>query len=148
MRIKKIRQSLGAIGNVADSYTTDSNACYNAPYVNNLNTYSTDEIRIGTWINGKSLYRKVINFGTLPNNASKAYNIADLNIENLVNLSGIAKIGANDKYCFPLPFLTPKGTLAEGISLYKNDTNIEIVAGTDRSGYSAYIIIEYTKTTD
>lgn len=36
MRIKKIRQSLGAIGNVADSYTTDSNACYNAPYINSL----------------------------------------------------------------------------------------------------------------
>ena len=36
MRIKKIKQSLGAIGNVADSYTTDSNACYNAPYINSL----------------------------------------------------------------------------------------------------------------
>lgn len=36
MRIKKIRQSLGAIGKVADSYTTDNNACYNAPYVNSI----------------------------------------------------------------------------------------------------------------
>jgi len=29
--------------------------------------YTTTERRIGTWIDGKPLYSKVINFGALPN---------------------------------------------------------------------------------
>ncbi len=51
MRIKKIRQSLGAIGKVADSYTTDSNACYNAPYVNSIIESGSDSN--GTYIKYK-----------------------------------------------------------------------------------------------
>ena len=34
----------------------------------NANTYSEDEIEIGTWINGKKIYRKTITGSTLPAN--------------------------------------------------------------------------------
>ena len=53
--------------------------------------YSTTEQVIGTWIDGKPIYRKVINFGSLPNAESKsvAHNIA--NIDFIVNVWGMAK---------------------------------------------------------
>ena len=45
------------------------------------NHYSTDEVETGMyWIDGKPIYRKVINCGALPNNAAKdtAHNIQNL----------------------------------------------------------------------
>ena len=38
MRIKKVSQAVGVVGNVANQYTEDSNAVYNAPYVNNISS--------------------------------------------------------------------------------------------------------------
>lgn len=37
MRIKKVSQSVGVVGTVADEHTEDNNAVYNAPYINGLN---------------------------------------------------------------------------------------------------------------
>lgn len=37
----------------------------------NQTTYSTDEREIGTWIDGSTLYERVINVGALPNNTLK-----------------------------------------------------------------------------
>ena len=44
---------------VVNGYSTSSRDSYSCNYVNNINTYSNDEIRIGTWIDGKPIYRKV-----------------------------------------------------------------------------------------
>lgn len=151
MRIKKIRQSLGAIGNVADSYTTDSNACYNAPYVNNLHTYSTDEIQIGTFL-GKPLYRKVIeNTGyattlTTPVNGT---------IDSIVNVQGMVKRGDYSNYYMPIPSRASESTYKLDFQTIvyssKNSnitvnflfgTGIENMIGTTGK---IIIILEYTK---
>ena len=40
--------------------------------VSSLQTYSTTEINTGMkWIDGKPIYRKVVDFGSLPNNTYK-----------------------------------------------------------------------------
>ena len=119
------------------------------PHINfrNEGIYSLGEIKIGTWIDGKPLYRKVIDFGTLPNNEEKSYNINGLNVSTIVNAYGFA-MSPDGNYGYQIPFVNPRGTVYEGIGLYKNQNYIVVITGIDRSGYSAYITLEYTKTTD
>ena len=48
------------------------------------NTYSEDEIEIGTWINGKKIYRKTITGSTLPTNGTTLIS----NVDSVVNAYG------------------------------------------------------------
>ena len=109
---------------------------------NNTEKYSTNEIKIGTWIDGKPLYRKVVDIGTLPNATTKhvAHNIA--NIGSVVTLRGIV----TDYRFFPVPFAATSNAYA--ISIFADSTNIDVMAGNDRSNMTGFAIIEYTKTTD
>lgn len=109
----------------------------------NKEKYSTTEQVIGTWIDGKPIYRKVINFGTLPNATTKevAHNISSLG--NVVNLYGVANNG--DTY-IPLPRSHSQSNV--NIVLEMNKTKIIVNTGYNFSSYSAYITVEYTKTTD
>ena len=50
----------------------------------NANTYSEDEIEIGTWINGKKIYRKTITGSTLPANGTTLIS----NVDSVVNAYG------------------------------------------------------------
>ena len=110
-----------------------------------------EEQIIGYWIDNKPIYRKVINFGSLPNAGTKniAHNIS--NLDNVIN----ARINArNDNGTgstrLSIPYVYPKASYDtyyigfEGIS----DTHVTIVTGNNRTNYSAYVILEYTKTTD
>ena len=109
--------------------------------------YSTEERVVGCWIDGKPLYQKTIDFGALPNADQKAvaHNIS--NIDNIVNLFGVANNTNSNLNDFALPYIDTN-SLQNGIGLYINSTNITIRTGSDRSGLTAFIIIQYTKTTD
>ena len=48
------------IPNVYNTYSNSQTDTYSCDYANKLNTYSTTEQRIGTWIDGKPLYTKTI----------------------------------------------------------------------------------------
>lgn len=119
--------------------TLDGATIYNEA----LQNYSTGEKIIGKWIDGSTLYRKVVDFGALPNATEKtvAHNIAD--IDFIVNVKGISY----DNYSFfPLPFSYSGNYF---IALYANKTNIIVNCGTNRTNYATtYVILEYTKTTD
>ena len=134
-----------AVSEITNEYSTSIGLGYSANYVNNLHTYSTDEIRVGTWIDNKPLYRKVINFGALPNNTTKnvAHNIA--NLGEVINISG--RVKGNAGY-YPIP-LQYKGSDSNfNVECFIDSSNVSMVSNTNRSSYSAYVIIEYTKTTD
>ena len=105
--------------------------------------YSSNEIVIGNWINGKPLYRKVVNFGSLPNAGNKEVNHDISNIQNIVNIYGYASDGS-----FWLPIPTVSTTLANNVNIYTTVTSIGINTGINRTSYNAYITLEYTKTTD
>lgn len=112
--------------------------------------YSTNEIIIGRWIDNKPIYRKVINFGSLPDTTSKsvAHNIA--NIDFIVNVWGMAKRenAVNDVNFFPINESRPLNNI-DAIGLFVTDTTIIIQTGVDRSNIPiTYVMIEYTKTTD
>ena len=106
--------------------------------------YTTSEQRVGTWIDGKPLYRKVLDLGNLPNTASKdtAHGISHL--ATFVKLQGVA-ISTNST--IPLPYATPDG-ISYAIQLTRTTSYIRVKTGTDRSAYQGYAIMEYTKTTD
>lgn len=115
---------------------------YTKKEIDEQNTYSTDEMPVGTWIDGKTIYRKTVNFGTLPNATTEdvPHGISDL--DNVIKLEGIASNGSGT--VVPLPHAHP--TAASAIMLSLVSDNIRIRTGSDRSNHSAYVTIYYTKT--
>jgi len=115
-------------------------------YGKSINTYSTNEIRIGTWITGKPIYRKVINIGNLPNDDYK--NVA----HNISNLSFVTKLylAVTTGTSFYQANMTGTSVIYSGgtVVIRATDTNIQVGTTTNYSGHSGYAIIEYTKTTD
>ena len=147
MRIKKVTQTTPVQAEVVDSL--DGNSTTNAPSVRAVNDglldkYSTDEQRIGTWIDGKPIYRKVIDTGSLPNTDIKTINHNISNIDNIISIHGWA-YRSSDNVFLPLPHVANN----TAISCYSTKNRIEITTYADRSSFTvSYIILEYTKTTD
>ncbi|WP_195509927.1 siphovirus ReqiPepy6 Gp37-like family protein [Clostridium tyrobutyricum] len=105
--------------------------------------YSTTEQNTGClWIDGKTIYRKEINLGSLPNAipGSVAHGIS--NLSTVTSLSGFA---TNGTVFLPLP-LARYNNFASQIGLYADTTNIVVEPGNDRTAYTGYVVIEYTKT--
>ena len=114
---------------------------------NKLHTYSEKEQVIGKWINGKPVYRKVVNCGTLPNATSKSVASNLTNLEEVIDIYGFSR--AEDMTRIPIPFASTTA-VANNVQISVNSSNnIEIRAGTNRSSFTTtYIVLEYTKTTD
>lgn len=108
--------------------------------------YSLEEQVIGSWIDGKPLYQKTVEFGNLPNATTKE---VKHNIENADN------IWICEGYIF-----NPSGNMLQLNSTHCIDvtgqisfhTTVQhIVCNTgkyDRSTYTATVTLRYTKTTD
>jgi len=108
------------------------------------NKYNLEETIIGYWINGKPIYRKVIDCGNLPNNSSKNVAHGITNYDDVIKLEGVIRYST---YRFPIPSVP--GTTSQGtLGLMMGGTNITLRTTTDMTSWTAYVIIEYTKTTD
>ena len=106
------------------------------------NSYSTTEQKTGgVWIDGKPIYRKVVDVGSMPNRVTKSVPHNILNLDNIINITGYARNGVEK---LPLPFVSA----AYNIEVYINSGNIKIGSIQDYSMYSGYVVLEYTKTTD
>lgn len=129
-------------GTTATTYTPFQNL---KPYSNN---YATEEIVVGQWITGKPIYRKVIDFGALPNATTKQ---VDTNITNgvIVKAYGVANYTSNNATQIPLPYVDPS-TLGNSIMLIVREygTKAEIKTTINYTAFNAYVILEYIKTTD
>ena len=134
--------------NASETSTNTTNITTNTTKITNLQTYSTSETNTGqTWINNKPIYRKVINFGALPNTNGKS--VAH-GISNLDFITDIRILSKNPTYSYyiSIPY-TNKSNVTYQIEFYIDNTNIVITTGDNKSGYSnTYVILEYTKTTD
>lgn len=106
--------------------------------------YSTSEVDTGIkWTDGKTIYRKVVDVGALPNNASK--NVASgLTGESIIRMWGNAKDGG-DVALLPFPATNTSYTIT--VNYNESTHNITIYTNTDMSAYSGVIVLEYTKTT-
>lgn len=108
--------------------------------------YSTYEIKTNkVWIDGKPIYRKVINFGTLPNNNVKKVSHGILNIDTFVSINGITF--TSEKTATALPYAHSDST--NEVSLFIESTNVAIRTFGNKTNYiKTYVTLEYTKTTD
>lgn len=170
--IIKAFQSTGVIANVAQTKTESNIDTYSCNYINDLGIgggdslpigtqvvyngtsipdgweevedYSTTEIDTGkTWIDGKPIYRKVIT-GTLSGTEKQSFPLGINNLGMIISLNGIVSNGNN---FFTLPSYRGSGH-DTGIQIWADTTyGVSIICENDRAGYTAYIQVEYTKTT-
>ena len=112
------------------------------PYSN----YSTNEMPTGTtWIDNKPIYKKTIDLGNLPNAGSKtvAHGISNLGL--VIKAEGFASESGGVRVTFPFASVSAVG---DQIAMRFEPTNIVILTGANRSGFSGYVTLYYTKTTD
>lgn len=105
-------------------------------------TYSTTETVVGTWINNKPIYRKIVARNITATNHT-TISLSSLNIDELLTVKSINK-KVSDDFTFYDNFFDSS---EEKITLhYKNDI-IEFWTATG-TNYTSTVWIEYTKTTD
>ena len=111
--------------------------------------YSTSERVVGTWIDGKTIYRKVIDCGNMPNATTKNVPHGVSNLDVVVDVKAMMKrtSGGSDQSPIPKTSISSTDSYKYQCELYVDDTNIILKAGNDRSNYSAFTIMLYTKTT-
>ena len=108
-----------------------------------IGNYSTSEVATGyTYIDGKTIYRKTINFGALPNNTTKSV-AHGITLQNVMDIQGITTNGSGLFLKFPHGSTSSMGNQ---ITITINGANIDVVTGTDRTAFiTTYITIFYTK---
>ena len=105
----------------------------------NFNKYSTTEEVIGTWIDGKNIYRKVIKFPVIKHDMTVL-----TNVDHIINVSGYFTCtdAMQHQYNFPyndndiITWIGVQNNIVKIYTNYKNDTLIDLV-----------LCLEYTKTT-
>lgn len=113
--------------------------------VDDPNVYSTDETKIGTWIDGRPLYRKVLQ--TTQNITANTETTFSHGISNLRELcfyhfrfkASWSGFWAGESYM---------GKTGIGFRIYANDITIENNSTTAWQGCTYEFIMYYTKTTD
>ena len=101
----------------------------------NKEIYSTEEQRIGTWIDGKTLYRKVYDCGLLLNGGTKEVPTGLTNVNYLKwdTIAVYMKGGSTD-----WPYQITQNTTI-------SDKKVKINCQGDLSSYNGYVTILYTK---
>lgn len=120
-------------------------AKYDTQTVQDLNIYSLDEHRIGTWVDGKPLYRKCFK-GVITPGRNVSHGIK--NLESVTSLYGTFADPATGN-AYPVPNARPMHPGVRDIGLWFNTTVIGFEIGSDFKDDNNYsLVIEYTKTTD
>lgn len=134
--------------------TTSALSAYQGKVLNNRlmniedsSIYSTEETKVGTWIDGKPIYRKVYTIDALPNATWLHFSVEIQNVDTLISLRGVAK-SASEAFEMPSAYdathFDPIVANFNGTTIYE----IRFKPSSDRTPYSAFTILEYTKTTD
>lgn len=104
--------------------------------------YTTYEQRIGTWIDGKPIYRKVIALGSLPNNTYKEISTGLINTNiSLTKIYGFAYTSTRDSQ-------VALGDIYTRFEVRSGNNVIRVTTTANYSAYTGYAVLEYTKTTD
>ena len=107
--------------------------------------YSTEEQVVGTWIDGKPIYRKTFHVDAIGAGTISPINISSLNCSQFVKIYGWGHY--KSKTGLRVPFLYTDGTyIFDGYA--SEDASILNITSKGVATYDIYITIEYTKTTD
>ena len=122
-------------------YTKNDNGVYEEFYnEENLEVYSTSEQRIGTWIDGKPLYRKGFIYGALETGAI-AHNIPNVDHIHFGNGTGVRRTDGWFGYNF-------KFAENDQINFLVNKTHMYFENLSVTNLNEVIFVLEYTKTTD
>lgn len=109
--------------------------------------YSLEERKTGTWIDGKPLYEKTINFGNLPNATTKEVPHGIENVDEIWVYDGLIH---NPVYNSVLQTVFSNSSVsgANGFNTYVDSQNVTIACRGNSLSQSGLIVLRYTKTTD
>ena len=133
-------------------FVRNSNGVYEEFTKKSEEVYSTEEQVIGTWIDGKPLYRKVVEMGnmTKDNYKMKAHNIQNMKYARIVDVS--MQRGNQSSGNFQLFSVGNVGgkynDTQVGFDTYIDSNCVYVYCNGDRTLFVGTAIIEYTKTTD
>ena len=111
----------------------------------NIEIYSTDEKIIGTWIDGKPVYRKCFSGLKTPssyNNKIDIINTSDMNIDKLITLYGFCHLSSK------MTANIPSSACQVGLNDDTGNIYMYILAQSWCNSDIISLIVEYTKTTD
>lgn len=124
---------------------TQSSNIYNVKAFSE-DVYSTDEQMIGVWMDNKPLYRKCFTLDmSSVHDSNVNFSTGVTNIENTVSLYGTLRRGNSDNIPIPLYMSSEYNVRVILNGTKGNGTGIFVNAGFVGT---AYMIMEYTKTTD
>jgi len=114
---------------------------------NAINTCSTSETIIGRWIDGKPIYRKVINVESFPNATTDYITVNITNIKSIIDIRAMAQSSTE---VFPIPFVYSASHIEVVMGEISGTTltAIRLKSMSNRSAFSGFVIVEYTKTID
>ncbi|HTJ49060.1 MAG TPA: hypothetical protein VL443_06355 [Cyclobacteriaceae bacterium] len=117
-------------------------------FVNGQVFFSNPALSSGTaqYPQDRQVIRKVINFGALPNTATKsvAHGITCTSTTTFTRIYGCASDVTGKNY-IPLPYASP--TLANNIELNLDATNVNITTGSNRINFTiTYVVVEFIQT--
>lgn len=128
-------------------YLDSTSIVHNLIPLSDILNYSDKELKVGKWIDGKTLYRKSVVFGSFPNDSSKLIS------HNITNISQVcfyfySWYDSEDNNWFTGTRID-SGTIFCKVAI--SPTNVRVEGrGTDWTGRTSggHCDIYYTKTTD
>lgn len=107
--------------------------------------YSYEERLVGTWVDGKPLYEKTVDFGNLPNATSKEVPHGIENVDLIWIHDGY--VSNNNTRQYELNTANTSDVRFGWVCSVEKE-KIFFVTGISRTGFTATITLRYTKTTD
>lgn len=116
-----------------------------------LDVYSTEETRIGTWIDGKPLYRRTFSASATISPSNKNAIVATISETfRITSIKGVVYVGdSQDVYLLPYVSLgTTTGEISSTMNLIVSEYKVLIQSFKVNVSIDYSVTIEYTKTTD
>lgn len=145
--IEENTDNIGDIDNLATQSKSDLVNAINS--IVDSEVYSTDEVKTNkVWIDGKPIYRKVIQFTTTIQGAnmfSMAHNISNADYIYVEKFY----MSNQDSICYEVPLVGYAGNTTDKAYSYIDRNNLYVYStGGWNTAWVKNVIIEYTKTTD
>ena len=139
--IRKTSETRALAGNIVNAYNDSQTSAYSTEYINDMNTYFTDEVNTGKkWIDGKPIYRKAYTFTNTTTSNETIGTIT--NFDRIVDIYGSAINNGNNQVHIPVSTGEVFTFWIQGNNIIKQCTNWYVNNNTQ------IVVVEYTKTTD
>lgn len=152
MKIQKKFQGTIPENKIMDTYSSSNTDTYSCNQVNKLNSYSTTEQRIGTWIDGRPLYQKTWTYTTTAADTRyylAAYGLTDIKDVWIVDSASYVRYG------------TGNGASTQSVNTWVSTTDYKLCyidadgrivmktgTGGSTNALNWVITLRYTRTTD